>query len=76
MSEKERSCPKFSDRCRAGEAGTGVHTWVRTLPNLSKLVSRTGRAGRCQVCSVNGVLIVKSPGRLKVQCPYFWPRGQ
>lgn len=76
MSKKERSCTKFSDRCRAGEGGTGVHTWVRTLPNLSKPVSHTGRAGGCQVCSANGVLIVKGPGHLKVQCPYLGPQGQ
>lgn len=71
MSKKERSCTKFSDRCSTGKGGTGVHTWVGTLPNLSKPVSHKGQAGGCQVCSVNGVLIVKGPGHLKVQLRLF-----
>lgn len=58
MSKKLRHCTKFSDRCRAGGGRTGAHTWVGTT-NLSKSVSHKGRAGGCQVCYVNVVLIVK-----------------
>lgn len=31
MSKKQRSCTKFSDRCRAGEGGAGAPTGAGTL---------------------------------------------